>query len=131
MPQSFALGAQYERERGALTKAQAFGNALAVLLLRVCFGARFTDLGPFRAARWRALEGLGLRDRGYGWTVEMQARAARAGLSCVEVPVRYRRRRLGRSKVAGTLRGSIGASWKILWTIARYAVGEVKQIVAL
>jgi len=112
-----------ERERGAFTPVQAFGNALAAALLRIGFGARVTDLGPFRAIRWEALERLRMRDRDYGWTVEMQARALRAGLTVVEVPVRYRRRRLGRSKVTGTLRGVIGAGWKILFTIARVRLG--------
>ena len=110
-------------EPGALTPVQVFGNALATLLLRALFGARWTDLGPFRAIRWAALERLGMRDRDYGWTVEMQARAARAGLRGVEVPVRYRRRRAGRSKVAGTLRGALGAGAKILVTIGRVRLG--------
>jgi glycosyltransferase involved in cell wall biosynthesis len=112
-----------EREAGSLTPVQAFGNALATRLLRLLFGTRFTDLGPFRAIRWDALERLGMRDRGYGWTVEMQALAARAGLRSTEVPVRYRRRRAGRSKVAGTVRGAIGAGGKILFTIARVRLG--------
>ncbi len=112
-----------EREPGSLTPVQRFGNALATTLLRAAFGARFTDLGPFRAARWEALERLAMRDRDYGWTVEMQARAARARLRWIEVPVRYRRRRAGRSKVTGTLRGVIGAGGKILFTIARVRLG--------
>ena len=116
---SRALG---EQERGALTPVQAAGNRLAVLLLRWAFGARFTDLGPFRAVRWGALEGLRMRDRDYGWTVEMQARAARARLRTAEIPVRYRRR-VGRSKISGTLRGAAGAGWKILFTIARVRLG--------
>src|SRR5439155_884369 len=93
-------------EPGSLTPAQRFGNALATRLLAVMFGARYTDLGPFRAARWSALASLRMRDRDYGWTVEMQARAARAGLRGVEVPVRWRRRAGGRSKVSGTVRGA-------------------------
>jgi glycosyltransferase involved in cell wall biosynthesis len=112
-----------EREPGSLTPVQEFGNRLATLLLRALYGARFTDLGPFRAVRWEALERLKMRDRGYGWTVEMQARAARAGLSCLEVPVRHRRRRHGRSKVAGTLAGVLGAGWKIPLTIVRVRLG--------
>lgn len=112
-----------EREPGALAPVQRAGNALATRLLALLFGARFTDLGPFRAIRWPALERLGMRDPGYGWTVEMQARALAAGLRCAEVPVRYRRRRCGRSKVAGTVRGSIGAGWKILFTIGRVRLG--------
>lgn len=113
---SRALG---EHEAGSLGPVQRFGNGLAVTLLHLLFGVRFTDLGPFRAVRWEVLERLGMRDRDYGWTVEMQARAARAGWRCVEVPVRYRRRAGGRSKVAGTVRGTVGAGWKILWTILR------------
>ena len=111
------------RERGAFTPVQSFGNALAAALMRVLFGARFTDLGPFRAIRWEALERLGMRDRDYGWTVEMQTRALRARLRCAEVPVAYRRRRLGASKVSGTIRGVAGAGWKILSTIARVRLG--------
>ena len=111
------------REPGSLTPVQAFGNRLATLLLRVLYGARFTDLGPFRAVRWDALERLGMRDRGYGWTVEMQARAARARLRCAEVPVRHRARRHGHSKVSGTLRGVLGAGWKIPLTILRVRLG--------
>ena len=112
-----------ERETGSLTPVQEFGNRLATFLLRLFFGARFTDLGPFRAIRWEALERLDMRDRGYGWTVEMQARAARAGLACAEVPVRHRRRRAGRSKVAGTLGGMLGAGVKIPLTILRVRLG--------
>ncbi len=112
-----------EREAGALTPVQHFGNVLAAFLMRALFGGRFTDLGPFRVIRWDALERLGMRDRDYGWTVEMQARALRAELACTEVPVRYRRRRLGVSKVSGTLRGVWGAGTKILWTIARVRWG--------
>jgi hypothetical protein len=111
------------REPGALTPVQRFGNALATTLLRALFGARFTDLGPFRAIGWGALERLAMRDRGYGWTVEMQARAARAGLRCLEVPVATRRRAAGRSKVSGTLRGVVGAGGKILFTIAKVRLG--------
>ena len=117
---SRALG---QAERGSLTPVQRFGNWLAAALLRGLFGARVTDLGPLRAIRRRALDSLCMRDRDYGWTVEMQARALRAGLRYREVPARYRRRRGGRSKVAGTLRGAAGAGWKILWTIARVRLG--------
>jgi glycosyltransferase involved in cell wall biosynthesis len=117
---SRALG---EREAGALTPVQSFGNGLAAFLMRALFGARFTDLGPFRAIRWPALAQLRMRDRDYGWTVEMQTRALRAGLVCAEVPVRYRRRAAGRSKVTGTVRGVFGAGWKILYTIGRVRLG--------
>jgi len=107
-------------EPGSLTVPQRVGNAIACLALRTLYGARYTDLGPFRAIRWDALEGLGMADRNYGWTVEMQIKAARAGLPHAEVPVRYRRR-IGVSKVSGTVRGTLGASRKILWTLARHA----------
>jgi len=110
-------------EPGSLTPVQRFGNALAVRLIRLLFGVRCSDLGPFRAIRWQALERLAMGDRDYGWTVEMQARAARMGLVTVDVPVSYRRRRAGRSKIAGTLRGSFGAGTKILFTIAKIRLG--------
>lgn len=101
-----------------------FGNALAGVLIRLFWGVRFTDLGPFRAIRAEALERLGMRDGTYGWTVEMQVKAAKLGLRCAEVPVRYRRR-IGRSKVSGTLEGTVKASVKILGTIAKYLVVKV------
>jgi glycosyltransferase involved in cell wall biosynthesis len=106
-------------ERGSLTPQQRVGNAVACVALSRLYGARYTDLGPFRAIRWEALLGLDMRDRDYGWTVEMQIKAARARLRHAEVPVSYRRR-IGASKVSGTLRGTIGASHKILWTLARH-----------
>lgn len=105
--------------RRALLPQSRYGNRLAAFLLRNFFGLRdCTDLGPFRAMRASKLLALGMCDRNYGWTVEMQARAASSGLRVVEVPVRYRQRR-GVSKITGTLRGTLGASWKILWTIFR------------
>ena len=112
-----------EREPGAFTPVQAFGNALAGALLGLFWGVRATDLGPFRAIRWDALESLGMRDRDFGWTVEMQARAARARLATVEVPVSYRRRRRGRSKIAGTFTGSLRAGTKILGTLVLVRLG--------
>lgn len=102
---------------------QAFGNWLAPALLRLCWGVQATDLGPFRAVVWPALESLRMTDTTYGWTVEMQARAAQHGLRVREVPVSYRRRRHGRSKIAGTVRGSIRAGFTILATIARVRLG--------
>ncbi len=105
-------------EPGALLPHARFGNVLATFLLRVLFGARYTDLGPFRAISWRALERIGMRDEDFGWTVEMQVRAALAGLRHTEVPVRYRKRGGGRSKISGTIRGTVLAGWKILSTIA-------------
>ena len=107
-------------EPGALLPQQRFGNALAASLIRRLYGVTVTDLGPFRAIRWDALSGLGMSDRDYGWTAEMQVKALKAGLRYVEVPVSYRRR-AGKSKIAGTVRGTVGASFKILYTIFRYA----------
>jgi glycosyltransferase involved in cell wall biosynthesis len=114
---SRALGV---RDRGALTPQQVWGNRLACFLIRVLFGHRYTDLGPFRAIRYRSLLELGMCDRDYGWTVEMQIRALRHRLRVVEVPVRYRPR-IGVSKISGTLRGSLLAGYKIITTILRYA----------
>ena len=117
---SRVLGA---REAGAFTPVQSFGNWLAARLLTLFWGVRATDLGPFRVIVWPALESLGMRDRDFGWTAEMQARAARAGLRMVEVPVSYRRRRHGRSKIAGTVTGSVRAGWKIVTTLVRVRLG--------
>ena len=111
---SRALGGS---EPGALTPQARFGNWLATQLLRRLYGVRWTDLGPFRAIRWDAYVSLRMQDPDFGWTVEMQVKAARAGLRGVEVPVRYRRR-IGRSKISGTLSGSVRAGAKILGTIA-------------
>ena len=96
------------------------GNRVACILMRLLWGARFTDLGPFRAIRRDALQQLGMTDTTYGWTIEMQIKAVRAGLRCMEVPVSYRRR-VGVSKVTGTVSGTIKASLKILLTIAKQA----------
>jgi glycosyltransferase involved in cell wall biosynthesis len=108
-----------ERERGALLPQARFGNFLSVYLIRTLCGETFTDLGPFRAIRKDALDRIGMVDEDFGWTVEMQVKAARAGLRSVEVPVRYRCR-IGRSKISGTVMGSIRAGEKILRTIWRY-----------
>jgi len=105
-----------DREKGALPAHAQFGNILACFLIKKLFNQKFTDLGPFRAIRRKALVNLNMRDEDYGWTVEMQARAAILGLRCKEVPVSYKIR-IGRSKISGTLHGSIKAGTKILWTI--------------
>ncbi|GIW42742.1 MAG: glycosyl hydrolase [Candidatus Binatia bacterium] len=107
-------------EPGALTRVQKTGNQLAALWLRRRFGIGVTDLGPFRAIRRPALQALRMRDRGYGWTVEMQIKAARRGLRYQEVPVPYRPRRSGKSKVSGTFCGSFGAAFKIIAYLAWY-----------
>jgi len=110
---SRALG---KMEEGSMTLPQLFGNWLATNLIRLFYGYEFTDLGPFRAIRYPALVALGMQDRDFGWTVEMQVRAAKAGMRCTEVPVNYRRR-IGVSKISGTVRGTFLAGHKILWTI--------------
>lgn len=106
---------------GALTPQQRFGNWLATRLIRLLHDFAYTDLGPFRAIRFESLRRLGMRDRSYGWTVEMQIRALQVGLRVCEVPVSYRKR-IGRSKISGTVRGSLLAGAKILWTIFRLAL---------
>ena len=111
-----------KREKGALPPHSLFGNWLASTLLRLIYGQKVTDLGPFRAIRYECLKALGMRDRGFGWTVEMQARAARKGLRVVEVPVSYRRR-IGKSKITGNLVNSIRAGYTILATIFKVALG--------
>lgn len=106
-------------EAGALLGHARFGNALATGLIRLLYGFRYTDLGPFRAIRFDELLALDMRDETYGWTVEMQIKAVRRGLRITEVPVGYRPR-IGRSKVSGTLKGTLLAGIKILWTVFRY-----------
>jgi glycosyltransferase involved in cell wall biosynthesis len=107
------------REPGALLPQARFGNLLACFLIRLLYGHRYTDLGPFRAIRWDAYQRLGMRDTNFGWTCEMQVKALRQRLRIAEVPVSYRRR-VGVSKITGTLSGTLAAGYKILWTIARY-----------
>ncbi len=106
-------------EKGALLPQQVFGNALATSLIKLLYGVKFTDLGPFRAIKFDKLLELNMRDTTYGWTVEMQVKAAKEKFKCSEVPVSYRKR-IGFSKIAGTLSGSIKAGYKILWTIFKY-----------
>jgi glycosyltransferase involved in cell wall biosynthesis len=108
------------REPGAMPPHALFGNWLASRVLRLLYGVRITDLGSFRAIRRDALQRLGMRERTYGWPVEMIAKAARRGYRIVEVPVSHRRR-IGRSKVAGTLKGSVLAAYYIFATAFRYA----------
>jgi glycosyltransferase involved in cell wall biosynthesis len=107
------------REKGSLTPQQRFGNWLATRLLRLLYRARFSDLGPFRAIRWKKLLELEMQDKTYGWTVEMQAKAAKKKFLYAEIPVSYRKR-IGKSKISGTLSGSIKAGYKIITTIFRY-----------
>jgi glycosyltransferase involved in cell wall biosynthesis len=113
---SRALG---QRERGSMTPQQVFGNWLATLLMRVLYGVHYTDLGPFRAIKWDKLLALDMQDTTYGWTVEMQAKAAKQRMKTTEVPVRYRKR-IGFSKISGTVKGVILAGYKIMTTIFKY-----------
>jgi glycosyltransferase involved in cell wall biosynthesis len=108
-------------EPGALLPQAIFGNWLSCWLIRLLYNVEFSDLGPFRAIRWSSLEQLRMQDRNFGWTVEMQVKAAKARLRCTEVPVRYRKR-IGHSKVTGTIQGSVRAGQKILYTIFREAL---------
>jgi glycosyltransferase involved in cell wall biosynthesis len=110
-----------DREAGSLTPQQVFGNWLATTLMRVIWRTTYTDLGPYRAIRSSSLAALAMADRNYGWTVEMQIKAAELGLTVVEVPGRYRRR-IGVSKVSGTLKGTLLAGTKILTIIGRHAL---------
>ena len=109
------------REPGALQPQQRWGNWLATTLIRMIWRGRYTDLGPFRAIDANGLAALKMTDRNFGWTVEMQIRALEEGLRVIEVPVRYRRR-VGTSKISGTVRGVVLAGSKILYVIARHAL---------
>jgi glycosyltransferase involved in cell wall biosynthesis len=113
---SRALGT---KESGSMTPQQIFGNWLATRLLKLFYGVKFTDLGPFRAITYSKLIELDMQDKNFGWTVEMQLKAAKNGLRCVEVPVRYRKR-IGFSKISGTVKGTVMAGYKILYTIFKY-----------
>lgn len=113
---SRALG---NKEKGSMTPQQVIGNWLATFLLDLLYKVKFTDLGPFRAIPFGILQSINMEDTNYGWTVEMQLKAAKNGLRCVEVPVNYRRR-IGKSKVSGTVKGTLMAGYKIIWTIFKY-----------
>ncbi len=109
-----------DREKGSMTGPQVFGNWLATRMMRVMYKSKFTDLGPFRAVTREALDRLDMRDRNFGWTVEMQVKALKLGIPYAEVPVSYRRR-IGVSKVSGTFRGAVSAGYKIITTILKHA----------
>ncbi|OAQ40834.1 glycosyl hydrolase [Pedobacter psychrophilus] len=104
------------KEKGSMTLPQEFGNWLATRLIDLFYKVKFTDLGPFRAITWGNLSVINMQDKTYGWTVEMQIKAAKLNLRCVEVPVKYRKR-IGVSKVSGTLKGVVLAGYKIIWMI--------------
>jgi glycosyltransferase involved in cell wall biosynthesis len=117
----FVLGSRLlgKREPRAMPRQSVFGNWFACALMRILFGIRYTDLGPFRAIDYRRLQELGMTDQNFGWTVEMQIKAARQKLRTLEIPVPYRCR-IGQSKISGTVLGSVRAGWKILYLIGKY-----------
>ena len=119
----FVLGSRVEqlREKGSMTPQQVFGNWLATFLMKLIFGARFSDLGPFRAIKYNKLLQLEMEDKTYGWTVEMQLKVLKQKMSYTEIPVKYRNR-IGVSKVSGTVKGTIFAGVKILSWIFKYSL---------
>ncbi|HVS33909.1 MAG TPA: glycosyltransferase family 2 protein [Thermoanaerobaculia bacterium] len=115
------IGARRHIDAGALTPQQRIGNRIATTLIRLLYGFRYTDLGPFRAVRRSTLDRMNMRDRRYGWTVEMQIRALQIGARAGEVDVHYRRR-AGRSKISGTVSGVLKAGFWILYTVFAHAI---------
>lgn len=113
---SRALG---NREKGSMTPQQLFGNWLATTLIRLFYGVKYTDLGPFRAIKYSKLLEMNMQDKTYGWTVEMQLKAAKLHFNATEIPVKYRVR-IGQSKISGTVKGTIMAGYKIITTIFKY-----------
>ena len=118
----FVIGARVKRlrEHHSMTPQQVFGNWLATFLMKLFFNAKFSDLGPFRAIKYNKLLALNMQDKTYGWTVEMQLKALKQKLAYVEVPVKYKKR-IGVSKVSGTIKGTIFAGFKILGWIFKYS----------
>ncbi|MBE7446446.1 MAG: glycosyltransferase [Planctomycetia bacterium] len=108
-----------KRENGALLLQAYFGNKLATFLIRLFWGFSFSDLGPFRAIRYKSLMQMDMKDKDFGWTVEMQIKAVMQKIRILEVPVRYRKR-IGQSKITGTIKGSVQAGIKIIYTIFKY-----------
>ena len=125
----FVVGSRIrgDAEPGAMLPQAQIGNRVACTLMQWIWGAHYTDLGPFRAIRFRDLLALGMKDRTFGWTIEMQIKAVEAGLRVREVPVSYRQR-VGVSKITGTVSGTLKASVKILWTIARFAARRGRNV---
>jgi glycosyltransferase involved in cell wall biosynthesis len=119
----FVIGsrARGKREPGSMGAHQLLAGRLAGLAMRALYGVRYTDMGPLRAIRRESLEKLGMRETTYGWNLEMQMRAARAGLNILELSVTHRRRAGGASKVAGSLRGTLRATWNLATTFVRVA----------
>jgi glycosyltransferase involved in cell wall biosynthesis len=125
----FVIGSRVrgEREPGSMNWHQVLAGRLAGWLMSQLYGVRYSDMCAFRAISREALARLDMREPGYGWNIEMQMKAARAGLRILELPVPYRRRAGGTSKVAGTLGGSVRAGWRIVLTIARLALADSKR----
>jgi glycosyltransferase involved in cell wall biosynthesis len=119
----FVMGSRLlgEREKGAMPPQSVFGNKLACFLMNRMYGSEYTDLGPFRVIRFDKLQSLGMIDQNFGWTVEMQLKAIHKNLKTIEIPVPYRKR-IGTSKISGTISGSIKAGYKILSLIAKYGI---------
>lgn len=111
--------ARGKREKGSMTIPQVFGNWLATSLMKSIYKTDYSDLGPFRAIKWNSLCEIQMVDQDFGWTIEMQIKAAKRGLRTTEVPVNYKKR-IGVSKVSGTIKGTFMAGYKILWTIWKY-----------
>ncbi|MDO3695434.1 glycosyltransferase family 2 protein [Wenyingzhuangia sp. chi5] len=118
----FVIGSRHQqgREKNSMTPQQIFGNWLASSLMKIIFNAKFTDLGPFRAIKYNSLLKLNMQDKTYGWTIEMQLKALKQKINYLEVPVRYKKR-IGVSKVSGTIKGTIFAGIKILSWIFKYS----------
>jgi hypothetical protein len=117
-----------KRERGSMNAQQIFAGRLAGWLIAILYGVRYTDMCPFRAIRHNVIDSLGMRERTYGWNLEMQMKAARAKLRILEVPVNHRRRSGGVSKVSGTLRGTLVAGARILATFLRVVLEPKKRL---
>ncbi len=118
----FVIGARVKqlRKEGSMTPQQVFGNRLATLLMKFFFKSEFTDLGPFRAIKFEKLLELQMEDKTYGWTIEMQLKVIKKKYSYIEIPVKYRKR-IGVSKVSGTVKGAVSAGVKILYWIFKYS----------
>ena len=124
----FVLGSRMlgQREKGSMTSAQILGSRLTSLMIKILYGVHYTDMGPFRAIRRKTLTSLNMSQLTYGWSIEMQVKAASRGIRMKEIPVRWRNRVAGQSKVAGTILGSLKAGARILYTIFLVASGEMK-----
>jgi len=126
----FVIGSRVkgQKEGGSMTFPQIFGNWLATTLMRWIYSVDYSDLGPFRAILWTELLALNMQDQNYGWTIEMQIKAVKHGLKAMEVPVNYKKR-IGVSKISGTIKGTVMAGYKIIWTIFKeYLIGQTRNL---